>query len=74
MRECSLIKKTEFAFVESNSECDMNLSNRERALLVFDDSFFGRSVFNNVNDWTDCKGELKYYYVKFYVQLKARES
>ena len=43
--------KTELTFAELNSECDMNLSNREIALLVLEKSFcWRRSVFNNVSD------------------------
>ena len=52
----------------------MNLSNKERDALALGKSFcWKRSVFNNVNDWTDFKGKLKHYRVKFYTQLKAHE-
>ena len=55
----------------------MNLLNRERALLVLDKRFcWSRSAFDDANDWTDCKNELKHYYVKYYAQTKthAREK
>ena len=53
----------------------MNLSNRERFLLVLDESvWWSRSFFDDVNYWIDCKCELKHYYVKHHVQTKAREK
>ena len=43
-------------------------------MLVLDKSFcWRRSTFDDVTQWNECKTELKYYYIKFYVQTKSRE-
>ena len=52
----------------------MNLSNRKRFLLVLDERVcWSRSAFDYVNKYIVCKGELKQYHAKFYVQFKVRE-
>ena len=61
-------------FTESNWDFFMNLLNREIALLALNKRVcWSRSIFTNVDDWIDFKGELKNYHVKFYTQVKARE-
>ena len=52
----------------------MNLSNRERALLVLDKRVcWSISFFDDFNDWICYKGEFKQYSVKCHVETKARE-
>ena len=64
----------EHTFSESDCEFCMNLSNMEIALLVLDERVCrSRSVFDDVNEWIDCKGELKHYCAKCYSQSKVRE-
>ena len=66
--------KSEITFAEANSEFCVNLSNRERALLVLDKRVcWSRSVSDDANDWTDCKNKLMHYHVKHYIQTKAHE-
>ena len=53
----------------------MNLSNRERALLVLDQWVcWSRSESENANEWTDCQNELMCYHIKYYVQTKSHEK
>ena len=52
----------------------MSLSNRERSLLVLDKRVFGVEVFISIDDWIDCKDELKHHHAKFYDQAKARKN
>ena len=60
---------------QANSQFCMNLPIRERAVLVLDKRVcWIRSVFEDVNDWTDCKNELMCYFVKHYIQTKAHEG
>ena len=48
--------KSEYTFAEDNSNFCMNLSNRGGDLLVLDKRVcWSRSVFDDVNDWTDYK-------------------
>ena len=48
--------KTEIIFAKQNCEFCVNLTNRERALLVLEKRMcWSRSVFADVNDWMDCK-------------------
>ena len=66
--------KSECTFGKENVDFCMNLSNRERALLVADKRVcWSRSVFDDVNDWVDCKGELMCYNAKHCVKTKAHE-
>ena len=74
MRKKMFNNESECTFDETNSDFCMDVSNRERALLVLHKRFcWGRSVFDEFNDWTDFKGEFMHYYEKHYAQTKARD-
>ena len=52
----------------------MNLTSKERALLVLDKSFCHiKSAFNDAHDWTYFFNELSCYCVDYHVQNKACE-
>ena len=43
-------------------------------MLVLDKRVsWSRSAFENIQEWNDCKNELKHYCIKCYVQTKAHE-
>ena len=53
----------------------MNLSDRERAMLVLDKRFcWSRSSFDNVLEWNECQNELKHYCIDYYDQKKVHEK
>ena len=50
----------------------MNLIDREKAMLTLDKrTCWSTIIFNDVDEWKYCKLELKYFYVKHYVETKS---
>ena len=71
MRKDIFDNKTEKTFAECNAEFSMNLTDKERAMLILDKNIcWSRSAFDDVIQWNECKTELKCYHIKYYVQKK----
>ena len=66
--------KTEKTFSESFTEVTMNLRDREKYMMILDKmTCWSTSVFNDADEWKDCKVESKHFHVKHYVENKSYE-
>ena len=64
--------KTEETFAESNTEIEMNLTDREKATLLLDPrTAWNKQVLDDETMWNDCKDELKHFHRACYVQTNT---
>ena len=59
-------------FAQSNTEIEMNLTDREKSTLVLDPrTVWNKQVFDDTTMSNDCKDELKIFYRDHHVQTKS---